>query len=339
MKYIKITLIIMLSLLVIVAGCSKNKAKSDGSAATDIPVTPVIQCSIDSDCTPFFASKGTKLTACDAVVCTNNICGTTSKADCCLINDECVSILTGNDIVIGKCSAPTCSNNMCILRPKVNCCGNNISEPVEDGKKGSKCACPEDWGMCDPRISFQYADGNLGESRYLKRSCNTNNECVVSYVAELQKSNEIFNTMYGAGFSFNIYITYRTPFDKNNSRFDVEVKLIDMDVATMVSPPIIVTELRIMEGSNILTRLTKDLEFKDVDDKSVETLVLNDFSIIYPEELKDVALSIDYEYTPLEQRYTSDGMSVVYVPANKPTRSTYFVSINQIPFLDKTIVR
>jgi hypothetical protein len=274
------------------------------------------------------------LATCDAAVCVGNKCSTAPKNNCCLISDECASILRSNGTTLGKCDIPACLNNVCILQPKANCCGNNISESTEDTKRGTKCSCPDDWGICDPVITFQYADGSIGESRYLKRSCNANYDCVVSYVAELQKSNEIFHTMLGPGFSFNIYITYRTPFDKDNSKFDIEIKLIDLDTRTQVSVPVTITELRIMDGSNILARLAKDLEFEDVDDKSIQTLVLNDYSIIYPEELKNIELSIDYEYTPL---VTYD--SIEYVPASKPVRSTYSISVSQIPFLDKTIVR
>jgi hypothetical protein len=219
---------------------------------------------------------------------------------------------------------------------KPECCGNNVTEALEDGKKGNSCTCPEDYGACNPTITIERELGQYYEAKYIRRECDKNLNCVAVNINELQRSNEFFNTFLESGFTLNIYVRYKTPFDKGNSKFDVEFKLSDAD-PNLVQLPVKINEIRIMDNANVLVRTSPNMEFDEVMDIETYTLVINDYSIVNAEEIKTVTLSIDYEYTPMVDETDPITGITVKVPGTI-VRRKYDISIEAIPFLDKTLV-
>jgi hypothetical protein len=254
----------------------------------------------------------------------------------CQKNDDCTAVFASRGMTATKCQIPTCISNMCAMDTKAQCCGNGLLESTEDGRPGNKCTCPADHGICEPAVSFETARGTFYEAKYFRRTCNSENSCVTENVNELQRNNEFFNSFTGTGFTLNIYVKYKTPFDKGNSQFDVEFKLSQLD-PTQVQPPISINEIRIMDGTNVLVRASPVMTFNNVLDTADYNLVINDYSIVYPEEIKTVTLSIDYEYTPLVQKNDENG--TLYYDPGIVQRQKYDTSIQEIPFLDKTLLK
>jgi hypothetical protein len=66
-----------------------------------------------------------------------------------------------NDCFLAKCEA-----NKCTESPKTNCCGNGVKEKIEGDQPGSKCTCPQDYGMCEGQLGANLVYSCLGNECY-----------------------------------------------------------------------------------------------------------------------------------------------------------------------------
>ena len=195
-----------------------------------------------------------------------------------------------------RCQKAYCSNGYCATQTETNCCGNNL---CEEAAGESKCTCEKDCGKCSGSVTIEDLRGKKINAAYLKMLCDDNNECIASYEKSDQKSTEFFNEFRGTGFTFNIYAKYDLPFDKQSSKFNIELNLKDLDGAK-IQPPITIKEIRLMEGSTIIGRRPTGLSFNKVGDRLTQPVQVS-YILSQPEETKSLAVSIDYEYTPLRK--------------------------------------
>ncbi len=266
------------------------------------------------------------LTACTKKIPTTTKTITTTNTSKCSTDDDCAIILAKT---LKNCTTPYCAAGTCKTRTAENCCGNKVPEPIENNLTGSKCSCPADYGSCNATIKYEGSTGKLVEAKYINRVCK-NDQCLVVYDDASQRNAEFFNIWAGIGFTVNVYVRYPNLFYRTDSMMQVEMKLTDYD-DTRVRPPIVINEIRLMEGSTILFRSNPENGLFRVGDSIQNTMIMDFYDFVYPEEQKTVLLSVDYEYTPLTK--TSSGG----YKAGDVERKTYTVTLrDKITFLDKS---
>lgn len=254
-----------------------------------------------------------------------------------------------------KCQAAYCDAGTCKKKTLANCCGNGVNDTLEDGLPGNKCNCPADYGNCTGNLQYESATGRMTSAKYIQYACvsslisipkttlginNTNKTvyivpqvCDGVYDDAAQRSSQYFNAFTGPGFTINFYANYDNPFYKNTSTIQIEMKLNEFD-DTKIKAPISFTEIRFMEGKNVLYRIpTPKIFLKTIGQSEYAVITLKNYDFIYPEEAKSVSFSIDYEYTPLKM---VDGSLV----AQDKQRNIYQTMLSErITFLDKTLIK
>jgi hypothetical protein len=258
--------------------------------------------------------------------------GNTSQ---CKTDDTCITLLSKT---LKQCMTAYCTSGICKTRIMQNCCGNNISEEIEDGVPGNKCTCPKDYGICNSTVKYTDAVNKLVTAKYIVRKC-VENDCRIVYDESLQRDSEFFNIWNGAGFTINTYVTYSNPFYEDNTLLDVTMKLKDYELEKL-QPPIVINEIRLMEGTKILSRINPSLTLDTIDQTTNATINVKYYDFIYPEEPKSLILSIDYEYVPLGKKTeTINGKSVVSIVTLPVERKTQTITLtDKITFLDKSLI-
>ncbi len=255
----------------------------------------------------------------------------------CQVNTDCIRILGAK---LKTCTTPVCGSGACRAEPTPNCCGNNKTDEIEDGKPGSKCSCPADYGACEAAVKYKDANNRLVTAKYITRQC-IENECVVEYLDSMQRDTEFFNVWTGIGFKNNIYVRYSNPFYGSNNMLEVEMRLVDYDDKLInLSKSLKINEIRLMEGTKILARITPESRFYTIGDTSLDIITVIFYDFIYPEEPKSLSLDIEYEYVPLVRKTEIvEGKAVLVYVDGSIERKTYTVRLTeQITFLNKDIV-
>ena len=276
------------------------------------------------------------LSACSSIKVSNTAQNTapepTAPEPQCKKDADCMRVFGST---LGVCQYAFCEKEICRKRPVQDCCGNGVQEEIENNITGSKCTCPEDYGKCEGNLVYMDSRGREQTSSYIFWACNANAQCEMQYEDTLQKTAEYFTTFAGSGFSFNFYVSYPNPFYHNSSEFRVEYKLTDLDTK-VVDPSIKFTEIRLMEGTNILYRAGLNLKFSKVGQTNITMIPMSSYDIIYPEEKKSVILSLDYEYIPLKKTVDAD-KNEMYTPMD-PERKKYQTTIRDpVIFLEKAV--
>jgi len=245
----------------------------------------------------------------------------------CNTNADCVNAMNKT---LKTCMSAVCYYKECKAIPTPNCCGNNITESIENGLPGSKCSCPKDYGVCNSTVKFLDSTNKLTTAKYIIRRC-IDNQCQIIYDDSMQRDSEFFNIWYGTGFRINIYVRYSNPFYGDNNILQVEMKLNDYD-DQFTQPPIIINEVRLMEGTKILAKINPSTALSSIGQTVTNDIAVNYYDFIYPEEPKSLTFSIDYEYTPLIKK---NGV-LVQQPVE---RKTYTVPLtDRVTFLDKSLI-
>ena len=241
----------------------------------------------------------------------------------CKVDSDCTAI--------GKCSIANCVNGICKTSMKSDCCGNR---KCEKSAGENKCTCSTDCGKCEGIIQIEDSRGRLKDGQYLQMLCNENDECTASY--ETQKATEFYKSFLGSGFTFDIFVKYDLPFDKQSSKFNIEANLKDMD-PNRAELPIVFKAIRIMEGSTIIGRTSTQMMFDAISKTLVQPVGVS-YTLSQPEETKSLVVEIDYEYSPIKR--VRDPQTNQYVYAAQPiSRNTYrFTISDKITLVDGSIV-
>jgi len=260
---------------------------------------------------------------------------TSNNVSQCKTDDNCVALLGKT---LKTCMTAYCTSGTCKTRVTPNCCGNNITEEIENGLSGNKCTCPKDYGVCNATIKYTDSTGRPAIAKYILRKC-VENECKVVYDDTMQRDSEFFYIWLGAGFTVNTYITYSNPFYGDNNLLQITMKLKDYE-ETKLQPPIIITEIRLMEGTKILAKVNPPMSLSYIEQVSNATINVKYYDFIYPEEPKSLLLSIDYEYVPLQAKTTTTNGKITTTYIELPVeRKTQVITLaDKITFLDKSLV-
>ncbi|MGV8171465.1 MAG: hypothetical protein ACP5OA_02105 [Candidatus Woesearchaeota archaeon] len=253
----------------------------------------------------------------------------------CNSDTDCVNMLNKT---LKTCTGTICVSRVCRIVPTANCCGNNITEEIENGLPGNKCSCPKDYGICNATIKYMDATNRLTTAKYILRKC-VDNECKIVYDDSLQRDAEFFNIWNGQGFRINIYVRYSNPFYGDNNIMQIETKLSDYD-PVLIKPPIIINEIRLMEGTKIFAKINPGTVLSYIDQTVTKDITVGYYDFIYPEEAKSLTINIDYEYVPLSRKTERSGEETITTFIEMPVeRKTYTIALTErITFLDKSLI-
>lgn len=241
----------------------------------------------------------------------------------CKVDSDCTAI--------GKCAVVECVDKICESSIMDDCCGNR---KCEKSAGENKCTCSTDCGKCEGIIQIEDSRGRLDDGQYLQMLCNENDECTASY--ETQKATEFYKSFLGSGFTFDLYVKYDMPFDKQSSKFNVEANLKDMD-PNKAKAPIIFRTIRIMEGSTIIGRASTQMAFGNIGETLSEPVEVS-YTLSQPEETKNIIVEIDYEYIPMK-RVRNPITSQYEYTAQPISRDTYrFTISDKITLVDGSLV-
>ena len=178
-----------------------------------------------------------------------------------------------------ECSMDYCdqsTNYFCEHNFKSNCIGNYICESNED-----KCTSLIDCGPCN---------GNIGS--YLYMEC-VNNKCNSKLKKGVQQPIILIESRQFSEFKLEIKITYNEPFEVDNSKFNVDIRLEDKGSQAQT---IRITRMKALVGEILLGEKEMTETINNVGDKIKTQQLPISFKMLDYEEQTNVKLKIDYEY-------------------------------------------
>jgi len=193
-----------------------------------------------------------------------------------------------------KCDMVNCVEKKCSHNFKPNCCGNGQEDALENGKPGSKCSCPEDYGACEGRGKIEYRQDKFMDTKFLQRFCE-GNECIFGVPKENIVDKQLVDEKEFSFFTLGTIITYKEPFDITADSFKFRFTLKD-DSADLVYP-IKLTSIQVLRASEMLGEKVMTTEFIAVGN-SDEVIVPLSYTTTKLEEYDQaLGFKLYYEYT------------------------------------------
>lgn len=244
---------------------------------------------------------------------------------------------TSSDCAAPKpCAIPKCEKSKCAEIQQINCCGNNIKESIENGKPGSKCTCPQDYGKCEGK--GKVAIGSRTEdTRYLTYYCNADSQCVFGF-----DENEVFpqnfldsiNDIRGF-FKVSSVLKYNTPFDISKDSFEITISLDDTNNDLVL--PVQLTRMKLFFNSQYggAEQLIADQELSSIlngvgEEAKISAIPNLGYRPKEAEESGSLRYSIDYVYT---KRVLSGRVNGTNVYNNEIARATFTAASKPIFFV------
>lgn len=209
-----------------------------------------------------------------------NGCGT--KAEC-EVNSDCSRKV---------CSDVACIDEQCEYTAIRNCCGNNIKEPIEDGKAGNSCTCPEDYGECSGKGQIKYGSRTI-DTTYLERFCK-NNRCIFGVPEEKIRQVSLVDENDFGFFKLETTATFNEPFDVNKDSFEFRVTLKDDDEDLIF--PIKLNKILLMDGEVLYGEKDINLVLNKVGESTTVDVPLF-YEPSQLEEIVRITYEFDYEYS------------------------------------------
>src|SRR3989344_4295403 len=91
-----------------------------------------------------------------------------AKAEC-KANSDCLS---------KQCTLSKCEKGKCAYTLQRDCCGNGVKDAAEDGKPGSQCTCPADYGKCEGKAKVKVGS-RVEDSSYVHYYCSRDGKCIL----------------------------------------------------------------------------------------------------------------------------------------------------------------
>ena len=189
-----------------------------------------------------------------------------------------------------------------------NCCGNRINESIESGKSGSKCTCPQDYGICEGKPQVKRG-ARAEDATYAKYLCNGAEKCVVGIDSSDVAPQNFLDAMSTAYFKASAVVKYNKPFDMASDTFDIKITLDDL--GKELKPPITFINTRILfSGESSRTELL-------IAEESLEEKL----DTIGSPVTISVPLNLDYKPAQVEEsgaiRYVLDYNYIKKVPSGR----------------------
>ena len=229
--------------------------------------------------------------------------GSCAKAEC----------KTSADCPSRTCFQPKCESKKCVYTLQSNCCGNRINDTIEDGKPGSQCTCPQDYGKCEGKGKVK-SGSRIDDATYAHYYCNANSQCVLGVEKNDIAPQNFLDTMDIGFFRASSVVRYNKPFDAKRDSFEFAVTLDNIGKDLVL--PITLTKARLLFSSEY-TRIEQLIAEQDL------SAVLNG---VGDQAIISVPLNLNYRPQDIEEtgglRYTIDYVYKKKVVSGKTANGT-----------------
>lgn len=199
------------------------------------------------------------------------------------------------------CSISRCEDGKCKYTIQTNCCGNKLKEPIENGKPGSQCTCPDDYGKCEGKGKIAIGS-RTEDATYLHYLCGSDNQCILSIDKKEVIAQNFLDSITLGFFKASSVAKYNRPFDVRKDGFQFDLSL--DDISNDLILPVHFTKIKIL-FSGVFTRTELLVTEKELDsslngvgDQSSIIAPLNlNYKPSQSEESGSIRYIIDYEYT------------------------------------------
>ena len=242
---------------------------------------------------------------------------------------------SSSDCLSKTCSIPRCDNGKCAYTIQTNCCGNKLKEAIENGKPGSKCTCPDDYGKCEGKGKISISS-RTEDATYLHYLCNSDSQCVLDVDKNDVIPQNILDSINIGFIKASSVAKYNKPFDVKKDKFEFAVYL--DDISNDLILPVQLAKIKILfSGESTRTELLvaeKELDntLNGVGDQSTITTPLNlNYKPSGSEESGYIRYIIDYGYTKrVLSSKTLNGTSIytkelVRATFASPSKPVFFV--------------
>ena len=214
-----------------------------------------------------------------------------AKAEC-KANSDCLS---------KQCTLSKCENKKCTYALQRDCCGNGIKDAAEDGKPGSQCTCPADYGKCEGKAKVK-TGSRVEDAAYVHYYCSRDSKCILGVESKDISPQNFLDPISLGYFKASSVLRYNKPFDIGKDSFELKITLDDTNKYLVF--PIRLTNVKILfsgESSRselLIAEASQDTAINNIGDTVAISVPLNlDYKPLEAEESGSIRYSIDYTYT------------------------------------------
>ena len=243
---------------------------------------------------------------------------------------------TSSDCISKTCSLSACENSKCSYKSIENCCGNKIKEAIEDGKPGSQCTCPQDYGKCEGKGKIK-TSSRTEDAAFVSYYCNADRQCVLG-VDKKDISIQNFPDSINVGFKASVVVKYNKPFDILRDSFEFKINLDDIPKDLVL--PVRFTRIRLLYNSynsryeQLIAEKDLNNVLNGIGDKTTISMPLTlNYKPADVEETGSVRYSLDYSYTRQVTAGRTPGGANIYNNETRretfsaPSKPVYFVRL------------
>lgn len=242
---------------------------------------------------------------------------------------------TSADCSSRKCFLSQCDKGKCVYALQRNCCGNRINDTIEDGKPGSSCTCPEDYGKCEGKGKVKIGS-RMEDAAYAHYYCNPNEQCVLGVEKKDIVPQNFLDPINPGFFKASSVAKYNKPFDVSRDNFEFKITLDDVSKDLVL--PIRLTKVKLLFNSEYARTeqliAEQDLSgiLNGIGDESLIHVPLNlNYRPQELEEIGSIRYGIDYSYTKKVASGKTVNGTIIYTNEivrttfTAPTKPVYFV--------------
>ena len=236
-----------------------------------------------------------------------------------------VECRTSSDCQSKTCALSQCEDRKCIYAPQQNCCGNRINETTEDGKPGSQCTCPQDYGKCEGKAKIRIGS-RTEDASYVHYYCNADSKCVLGVEKNDVVPQNFLDAINPGFFKASSIERYNKPFDISKDSFEFRINMDDVGKDLVL--PVRLTNIKVLYSgeSSRVELLIADKEIEGVlngvgDQYIIKVPPTLNYKPHEVEESGAIRYSIDHTYIKkVASGRTANGTNIY---SNEIVRSTF----------------
>ena len=240
---------------------------------------------------------------------------------------------TNSDCASSLCTLSKCQNSKCVYTLQRNCCGNRINESIENGRVGSQCSCPQDYGKCEGKGKIKIGS-RLEDAAYVRFYCD-GDRCVLG-VEEKDVSPQTFLDSINAGFfKASSVVKYNKPFSVNSGTFEFKITLDDTNKDLVL--PVKLTKIKLLFNSEsartelLIAEQDLDSTLNAIGNQAIIGAALNlNYKPQQAEESGPLRYIIDYVYTKRVANGRTAAGETIY--SEETVRATYTAPAKNVIF-------
>lgn len=233
------------------------------------------------------------------------------------------------------CYLSKCESKKCVYTLQTNCCGNNLKDSIENGKPGSQCSCPEDYGKCEGKGKIKIGS-RTEDAAYAHYYCDNNNKCVLGIESKDVVPQNFLDTISIGFFKASSVIKYNKPFEMSRNTFDFKLALDDISKDLVL--PVKMTKIKLLYSSEyaraelLIAEKELDSTLNSIGEQVTINVPLNlGYKPQEVEETGSMRYSIDYAYTKkVASGRAADGTTLYN---EEQVRATFTAPAKQVFFV------